>query len=427
MSIQTQIDILQKLYSKNKYEYVIQFNEFINSKYAQMIKERDSKTIQNLINQYNRFCLYNGLINERHLMLSDLINSTKNNIDETNLFIYLVLTNNITTENVKKLNNFHYKLILLNIMQNFKTPIENYTLDKLNFAHDYYSDAISYTSKKEYKKQFKETPQYLARPQVKINTEIIPKLITIGEFVRYDCKYFYDSELLYLLCGLAIVNAKNVDINSFDDLFNYIYGFLQLLPFNKVFKPTIFKNEAQPEYNLTTFIKNKNHYNYRYKMCEKYIEDRPTTKPTDPLKDDDNANKNRTKLIQTQSDIYIQTTIKLEEVDEIYAKLNDFYQVYMNDSTIENLMELYKQFVCNQLLTRSSCLFGLLMVNILQFINNKPFIKPLKDQQLDWCAILNPDKINECYELVDMKVDFSLDKLRVMDMLCYSEYYSTLK
>ncbi len=423
MSIQTQIDILQKLYTKNKYQYVVQFNEFINSKYAQMIKERDAKTIQNLINQYNRFCLYNGLLTNQHLNIPELLNSTHNNIDELNLFIYLVLTNNITTENIQKLNNFHYKLILLNIYNNYNTPIEKYTLDKLSFAHDYYSDAISYTSKKEFKKEFNKTPQHLARPQMKIDPSIVPKLINIGEFIKYDCKYFYDSELLYLLCGLCVVNAKNVDINSFDDLFNYIYGFLQLLPFNKVFKPTIFKNESTPEYNLTTFIKNKNHYNHRYKMCEKYI----ITKPTDPLKDDDNANKNRTKLIQTQSDIYIQTTIKLDEVDGIYAKLNELYQVYMNDSSIDNLMELYKQFVCNQLLTRSSCLFGLLMVNILQFLNNKPFIKPLKNEQLDWCAILNPDKINECYELVDMKVDFTLEKLRVGDVLCYSEYYSSLK
>lgn len=417
MSIQTQIDILQKLYAKNKYQYVVQFNEFINSKYAQMIKERDMKTIQNLINQYNRFCLYNGLLTNQHLMLPELLNSTHNNIDELNLFIYLVLTNNITTENIKKLNNFHYKLILLNIYNNYNTPIEKYTLDKLSFAHDYYSDAISYTSKKEFKKQFNSTPQLLARPQIKIDPTIVPKLINIGEFIKYDCKYFYDSELLYLLCGLCIVNSKNVDINSFDDLFNYIYGFLQLLPFNKVFKPTIFKNEPQPEYNLTTFIKNKNHYNHRYKMCEKYIVTNP--------KEIDINNENRTKLIQTQSDIYIQTTIKLDEVDEIYAKLNELYQVYMNDTSIDNLMELYKQFVCNQLLTRSSCLFGLLMVNILQFLNNKPFIKPLKDEQLDWCAILNPDKINECYELVDKKIDFKLEKLRVGDVLCYSEYYSS--
>jgi len=414
MSIQTQIDILQKLYAKNKYQYVVQFNEFINSKYAQMIKERDMKTIQNLINQYNRFCLYNGLLTNQHLMIPELLNSTRNNIDELNLFIYLVLTNNITTENIQKLNNFHYKLILLNIYNNYNTPIEKYTLDKLSFAHDYYSDAISYTSKKEFKKEFNKTPQHLTRPQVKINTEIIPKLINIGEFIKYDCKYFYDSELLYLLCGLCIVNSKNVDINSFDDLFNYIYGFLQLLPFNKVFKPTIFKNDSTPEYNLTTFIKNKNHYNHRYKMCEKYIITNPKVNP-----------ENRTKLIQTPTDIYIQTTIKLDEVDGIYAKLNELYQVYMNDSSIENLMELYKQFVCNQLLTRSSCLFGLLMVNILQFLNNKPFIKPLKDEQLDWCAILNPEKINECYELVDIKVDFTLEKLRVMDMLCYCEFYSS--
>lgn len=419
MSIQTQIDILQKLYAKNKYQYILQFNEFITSRYAQMIRERDSKTINNLINQYNRFCLYNGLINEKHLMIQDIINSTKNNIDELNLFIYLILTNNITIENIEKLNNFHYKLILLNIYNNYNTPIEKYTLDKLNFCHDYYSDSISYTSKKEYKNQFKSAIKHLARPQIKINTENIPQLIEIGEFIKYDCKYFYDSELLYLLCGLCIVNAKNVDINSFDDLFNYIYGFLQLLPFNKVFKPNIFKKESQPEYNLTTFIKNKNHYNHRYKMCEKYIITNP--------KDIDINNDNRTQLIQTQSDIYIQTTMKLTEVDGIFAKLSELYQIYMNDPIIENLMELYKQFVCNQLLTRSSCLFGLLMINILQFINNKPFIKPIKNEQLDWCAILNPDKINDCYELIDLKVDFSIDKLRVMDVICYSEYYSQLK
>lgn len=418
MSIQTQIDILQKLYAKNKYQYVIQFNEFINSKFAQIIRERDKKTINNLINQYNRFCLYNGLITDQHLMINDIINSTKNNIDELNLFIFLVLTNNINHENIQKLNNFHYKLILLNIYNNYQTPIEKYTLDKFDFCHDYYSDSISYTSKKEFKKHFNSSPKLLARPQIKIDPTIIPKLIEIGEFMKYDCKYFYDSELLYLLCGLCIVNSKNVDINSFDDLFNYIYGFLQLLPFNKVFKPTIFKKESAPEYNLTTFIKNKNHYNHRYKMCEKYI----TTNP----KENEN-NKNRTKLIQTDSDIYIQTTMKLNEVDEIYAKLNELYQIYMNDTSIENLMELYKQFVCNQLLTRSSCLFGLLMINILQFINNKPFIKPLKDQQLDWCAILNPDKINDCYELVDLKVDFSIDKLLVGHVLCYSEFYSQLK
>jgi hypothetical protein len=187
--------------------------------------------------------------------------------------------------------------------------------------------------------------------------------------------------------------------------------YLQLWQFNKIFE---FK--FGDSHNLVTHIKSKGNYVKRYKPCEKYFEGWV----------DKNTSKTKYKVDKIQDTIYIETKLTNQEINDIWKSLEILYKKDYNE------LSLYYFYVTSQLLTRSSCLSALIILNILWYKRYNKFIKTKKDEQLDWYAISvdlftfkeEVHKYTEEITIEDLKIELpKIDKMKVSDVLNYTHHY----
>lgn len=368
----------------NSKEFITIFEEFKKTRNFGTLSKISGDLFNELIKTYNQYILGNGLFVKKLFRFT---------FDEYQSFCF-----NILTRNPQKYGNHWYTYISNYIFSKFNEDITSIELEDLKYIECYYSENLSRKIKK------------LITPPPKISiheNEIkdMDKLIKIGECCRYDCVGFYNNELLYLLCGLCINEGIKREFNSFNQLFKFVKSYLQLWQFNKIFELN------QKEQNLVTHIKHNGKYVKRYKHCRDYFENY-----------DFKSNHCKTKYIEDKNkdSIYIETKLTKQEINDIWITLEQLFK----DGKV---FDLYYYYVTSQLLTRSSCLSALIILQIMFYKETKKFIKINPDEQLDWYSIsVDCNKFNETIWNYCKEIELDISDVncnKVSDILNYTHYY----
>lgn len=391
MSTQTILDDCNYLIGKainNSKNFLNSFEEYLENRSFNTLKIVNPNMFDELVKQYNHYILGNGLF-LRKLM--------KFPLNEYQSFCF-----NILTRNPQKYKNHWYTYISNYIFSKYDEDISSIILEDLKDITGYYDGVLS----KNIKKYVKEPPTI----DIKLNNNVqhVNDFIKIGECCKYDVKGFFNNELLYLLCGLCINEGIKREFKTFYGLFDFVKSYLQLWQFNKIYDVVFFDRE---NHNLVTHIKAGENFVKRYRKCAKYFKNYGVKKIN-----------NKTKYIENELEgkIYIETKYNTIELNEIWETLEILYK----DNKI---IDLYYIYVTSQLLTRSSCLSALIILNILWYKQNKKFIQVNKDEQLDWFAIsCNIDEFRESFNnyVHEIKLDpIDINISKVSDVLNYTHYY----
>lgn len=407
--VQSFIDDAQYLIRKglnNSVSFIKEFNEFHKSRNCSTLQMLSRDLYDELIKVYNQYVLSNGLF------IKSLM---KFPLNEYQSFCF-----NILTRNPQKYDNHWYTYISNYIFDKYDEDIKEIELEELKFIYAYYNEALSRRIKKLVGKVPKITPEFSS---TNFDPKLIDTFIKIGENIKYQCKGFFDNELLYMLCGIAIVDGinrmKNGEFNTFYSLFKFVKSYLQLWQFNKIFEFKFGDN-----HNLVTHIKSKGNYVKRYKMCEKYFGNYDNSK----------SSKTKLKVDKLQDSVYIETKLTTQEMAEIWSELESLFKEGSKEG------DIYYVYLTSQLLTRSTCLSALIILNILYYYRHNKFVKTKKDEQLDWFAIsVDREKFKEEFSnYVDFVYSGSKDpyteeivvesvpeisKMKVSDVLSYTHYY----
>lgn len=391
------IDDAQYLIKKgvnNSVSFINEFNEFRKSRNFNSLQQMAKDLFDELIKTYNQFILSNGLF------VKSLFKFTFN---EHQSFCF-----NILCRNPQKYQNHWYTYISNYIFGKYDEDIKEIELEDLKCIQSYYNESLS----RKIKKYVGDVPKItIDSDSPNMDPKLVNSFVKIGENIKYDVKGFYDNELLYLLCGLCIVDGINrmrhKCFDSFYSLFKFVKSYLQLWQFNKIFE---FK--FGDSHNLVTHIKSKGNYVKRYKTCEKYFVDWT----------DKNTSKTKYKVDKIQDTIYIETKLTKQEINDIWNTLETLFKEEGKE------LDLYYFYVTSQLLTRSTCLSALIILNILWYNRHNKFIKTKKNEQLDWFAIsvdVNKFKedINKYTDEITIEDIPRIDKLKVSDVLNYTHYY----
>lgn len=391
MSTQGIIDDCNYLIGKainNSKNFISSFEEFLESRSFGTLKSINPNLFDELIKHYNQYVLSNGLYLRKLLRFP---------LNEYQSFCF-----NILTRNPQKYKNHWYTYISNHIFENYDKDISSIKLEDLKNITGYYDGELS----KNIKKLIKNPPTI--DREFNNNVKYMKEFIKIGECCKYNVKGFYDNELLYLLCGLCINEALRRNFDTFYGLFDFVKSYLQLWQFNKVFDSVCFKRE---NHNLVTHIKSGGKYVKRYKGCEKYFETY-----------NKNTTNNKTKYIidENKEKIYIETKYNSTELNDVWKTLEVLYKD-------KKIIDLYYVYVTSQLLTRSSCLSALIILNILWYKQNNKFIQVNDNEQIDWFAIsCDIEKFREFFHNYVYEVELNIIDMgvsKVSDVLNYTHYY----
>lgn len=391
MSTQTILDDCNYLIGKainNSKNFISSFEEFIETRSFNSLKIINPNMFEELIKQYNHYILGNGLFIKKLMRFP---------LNEYQSFCF-----NILTKNPQKYKNHWYTYISNYIFDKYNDDISSIKLEDLKNITGYYDGILS----KNIKKYIKEPPK-INRDLIG-NVQNIKEFIKIGECCKYNVKGFFDNELLYLLCGLCINEGIRREFKTFYGLFDFVKSYLQLWQFNKIYDSAAFERE---NHNLVTHIKSGGQFVKRYRKCAKYFKNYGV-KQID----------NKTKYIENENEgkIYIETKYDSTELNNIWQTLESLY-------SSNKIIDLYYVYVTSQLLTRSSCLSALIILNILWYKQHNKFIQINKDEQLDWFAIsVNMDEFKQSFDkythVVELNV-IDIDVSKVSDILNYTHYY----
>lgn len=269
---------------------------------------------------------------------------------------------NLMTQKEYNPNNRYRQHILNYYSQHLEDRMHDINLEYIrdDFAKNYYAMLPGLDSGLE-----KIQPQPLnLKPSVMAN--YIPLFIKIGECLQFDVEGFPKNELLYLLYGMAVWYAYVQKFTTFKELVLYLQSFIQLNLLSKCFSSLKLTFEGKP-WNLVTFIEfkrgNIRTSNYRYSIAKKYITNDRTY--------------NNTKLIEDDKGLYILTEMTEDTINKTWDKLEELYA----SAQYNGLITLWFD---SQLMTRSTCLIGCMLIMVL----NGKLVKFSKEEMPDWKAIL---------------------------------------
>lgn len=343
---------------------------------------------------FNKFCFNNGLFQKNRLRLEELEPAQKT-------FLTLI---GLINEAPK---NRYYQHILKYYYSKLESKIEDVKLEDLGikFMDNYYQDLppiyvklpkLKWNEIKEDKKEIKqsETLNNLLKH--------VKEFIIIGSSIQFNIDGFPRNEMLYLLYGLAICSAMSKKFNSFKDLINHLKSFIQLYLPTKCFNPIAEEKETVNDnyYNLITYLKTKDgNYNYRYKCAEKYYNE---VKTGDKEHSSLDQRDKQTKYIKgDDKSEYLLTVYKTkDDMIKIWDKLEEEY----NKNGLSD--ELIAMWFDGQLLTRSTCLIGCMLI-IMKHLRTGERIIFKPDEMPDWCSIAGKD-FNTTFEIKEIPKDLKI-------------------
>ena len=393
------------------------YNKKSTMEYYDEIKEMRENTIpqfRKIVEEhFSRFCLNNGLWNRL-----DFAEIDKSDNDEAKALIKLWTLGNT---NYKFKNRYLNGLVdwfldkNINMeMKDIKT-IDEWTMmnkkgEEVKVGQLFYSKVPPlYLKLKDIQKD-----KYSITPSDKL-IKYFQIFTKIGRSIQFNVKGFPMNETLYLLSGMAIVyvklNLKENRIKTFKDLIKMIRVFIQLN-----LTSICLEGDESREYNLITFLKTeKENYNYRYKCAEKYFIHQ-------------SSSGNYKKIGKTDYKVENGKTFILTEYanhEEYLKKWNELENMFKDKGLTK---ELIVKWFDSQLLTRSTCLIGCILIVLME----SKTLEFKKDEMPDWksIAVGNFDgtyevkeELNVILENKDIPNDWKL--VDVLSIIAY--YISSLK
>lgn len=382
-----------------------------------------SQDIRKLINSlFASFCFNNGLWNRIiHEGLLEFLNDTQ----QTFLFTILKLKN-IPKD---RYNQHIMKYYLDNkeiLMKDFKglEAIDIKTKSKQAFVMAYYNQSPALFEKI---KEVKEMPDVkeMLNDEFSINlVKNIPQFIKLGKCLQFNVKGFVKNQMLYLLYGLALYFVKDIKFEKFYDLITTLKAFVQFNLDTKCFNVLDVEKEDNKDnyYNLITFLilgtkGGEKQYNYRYKPAEKYFD----------LRESDtvsyNGNVTEYKKIKDDAPNAEATSYKTAIVTEYKTKTDvlEKWEMLENEFKANGLSDnLIKMWFDSQLLTRSTCLIGCMLI----VLKENKYIEFIKDEMPDWKAI-GKGTIEGTYNVSGdiEKIDINLNEIKIKHVLLILEEY----
>lgn len=336
---------------------------------------------------FNKFCFNNGLFQKNRLRFEDLEPAQKT-------FLTLI---GLINEAPK---NRYYQHILKYYFDKLDCKIEDVKLEDMGikFMDNYYQDVPPIYVKLP-KLDWKEIKAKIVKKEqserLKNILNHIKEIMIIGSSIQFNVDGFPKNEMLYLLYGLAMCSALGKDFKSFRDLIDYLKSFIQLYLPTKCFNPIAEEKENVKDnyYNLITYLKTKDgNYNYRYKCAEKYF--------TDALKKF-RENKLTQYVKGEEQDSYLLTVYKTkEDMEKVWDKLEEEYKT---EGLSDDLIAMWFD---GQLLTRSTCLIGCMLIIMGRArIGERVIFK--KDEMPDWCSI-SGQCFTTTFETKEIPLDFKI-------------------
>lgn len=339
---------------------------------------------------FNNFCFNNSLIHKINFGL----------LNDNQLLFYRILSYAFENGegNIFKTLPSDYKnrLILEYYMKHLNDDISSLNLEDLKTVCGYWYDNIPsrYLVKQGKIKEVKEIGSKSPKPNFDLIKHTLD-FLKIGNSLLFNVDGFAKNQICLLLYGMAVyyawVKLKNKEFKSFKQLVNYLKSFIQINTYSKCLDVLDYKElkedkedkENKDFYNLITYLKFKTddkgeNYNYRYKCAEKYFKDKSR-------KTSGTLNKTVYEELPT-GESYIKTVY--ENIDEVKKVWNDLEEEFKKsicsgDSVLGLTDKLITMWFDGQLLTRSTCLIGCMLI----MLKEGKFIEFNKDEMPDWKAI----------------------------------------
>lgn len=425
----------------NKTDVMEYFDSCQATREYQMVPE-----VRKIINtHFATFCFNNGLWNRIFKnQLIEFLNDTQ----QTFLFMVLKLKNIPKDRYNQHIMEWYYKQYnsLINNISINQEAIDLKTKSGKSFIMAYYNQSPAVFEKIKEVKEMLEVPK-LKDDELEFSNELIkniPLFIKMGQSLQFDVKGFVKNQMLYMLYGLTLYYVKekfNNDFNikpgkdlyekflklnetigqkpitsekdleteeskEYDELFKQshkTYSFKELIDTIKKFIQfnldtkcynVLDVEEETPKnkdnyYNLITFLilgtkGGEKQYNYRYKCAEKYFD----LKGCDTVKYDDNITEY--KKFKDDAPNAESTSYKTAIITEYKTKkdVEKKWEELEYEYNINGLSEkLIIKWFDSQLLTRSTCLIGCMLIALKEWNENNKYIKFKKDEMPDWKAI----------------------------------------
>lgn len=367
---------------------------------------------------FNNFCFNNSLIHKINFGL----------LNDNQMLFYRILSYAFENGegNIFKTLPSDYKnrLILEYYMKGLNEDISSMSLEDLKTVCGYWYDNIPsrYLVKQGKIKEVKEIEEI---KEIKPNFDLIKHtldFLKIGNSLLFNVDGFAKNQICLLLYGMAVyyawVKLKNKEFKSFKQLVNYLKSFIQINTYSKCLDVLEYKELKEDKdqkdnkdfYNLITYLKFKEqsslapsggktdekgeNYNYRYKCAEKYF------------KDSRRQNTNLTKTVYEElptGESYIKTVYK--NIDEVKKVWNDLEEEFKEHNLTDKLITMWFD---GQLLTRSTCLIGCMLI----MLKEGKFIEFKKDEMPDWKAIAVGNYEGTYETKDDLKI---LDDVKIKD------------
>lgn len=412
---------------KSSMEY---FDSCKQTREYQMIPE-----VRKIVNTYfSSFCFNNGLWNR---IIKEQLVEYLNDTQQTFLFTILKLKNKPKDRYNQHIMNYYFKNMNVK-MNDFKglETIDIPTKSKQAFIMAYYNQSPALFEKIKEIKDF-DLPQNKEILNDEISLALIkniPKFIKLGKCLQFNVKGFVKNQLLYLLYGLALYftinkyenNYLNVDY-KFKDLINTLKSFVQFNLDTKCFnvldvEKEKSKSDKENYYNLITFLilgtkDGEKQYNYRYTCAEKYFD----------LRDSDSVsyNGNITEYKRFKDDgpnaeatsYKTAITTEYKTKDDVISKWEELEEEFKANGISDKLIKMWFD---SQLLTRSTCLIGCMLI----VLKENKYIEFIKDEMPDWKAI-GMGTIEGTYNVKDdlETLDVDLKDIKVKHVLLLLEEY----
>lgn len=343
---------------------------------------------------FNKFCFNNGLFQKNRLRFEDLKGQ-----EEAFMSLIGVIDRLPKNRYLQHILKYYYSKL--------DCKMEDVKLEDLGikFMDNYYQDVppiyvklpklkwddIKIKALKEQSERFKNILSH------------IKEIMIIGSSIQFNVDGFPKNEMLYLLYGLAICSALGKKFDKFKDLIDYLKSFIQLYLPIKCFNPIAEDKENVKDnyYNLITYLKTKDgNYNYRYKCAEKYFTDVlkkfRENKLTQYVKNED-----KDSLSQTEQSSYLLTVYKTKE--DMAKVWDDMEKEYKASGLTDDLITMWFD---GQLLTRSTCLIGCMLI-IMGRARTGERVIFRHDEMPDWCSI-SGQCFTTTFETKEIPKDFKI-------------------
>ena len=373
----------------------IEFNEEIKD-FRAYNQVKDFKKV--IDKNFNDFCFNNSLV---HKIDYDLLN------DNQKLF-YKIISYAFETQTLPV--DYKNKIILNYYMKHLNDDMGSMCLENLKDVCNYWYDNIPSTYLVRNGK-IEKIDKIEKNEKIKPNFDLVNytlEFLKIGNSLLFNVDGFPKNQICLLLYGMAIYYAwKKQNLKSFKtfkDLINYLKSFVQINVCSKCLNVADYKKEDEKDfYNLITYLKfkktDKENYNYRYKCAEKYFENL--------VGDRESNTKYET---STNGEAYIKTEYKnINEVNKVWEELEEEFKE--NDLKISD--KLINMWFDGQLLTRSTCLIGCMLI----MIKEGKFIKFKENEMPDWKSIALNTYEGTYETLNDLKMFDKNENIKLVDVL----------